>query len=169
MRDKAEGKSRFPAGIETERGAADDAEPGRSSGPRTQTAPEGLTPGARSRRPLVIWGAGAMGGSIGGVWAREGWDVLFVDNWGLVGEDSNDSDRTTQQLKALNALRDVRPDLAIVLIHHSKKTSANGAQGRRLSDDIRNSNAISSWYDIGLLYQRRSEQDPHRIVHPIAQ
>ena len=29
--------------------------------------------------PVLIWGAGAMGGSIGGVWAREGVEVLFVD------------------------------------------------------------------------------------------
>jgi len=32
-----------------------------------------------STEPLVVWGAGAMGGSIGAVWAREGVEVLFVD------------------------------------------------------------------------------------------
>lgn len=34
----------------------------------------------RSNPPLVIWGAGAMGGSIGGVLAREGQPVVFVDS-----------------------------------------------------------------------------------------
>lgn len=34
---------------------------------------------ARQGPPLVIWGTGAMGGSIGGVLAREGRRVLFVD------------------------------------------------------------------------------------------
>lgn len=32
-----------------------------------------------SGQPLLVWGAGAMGGSIGGVLAREGRAVLFVD------------------------------------------------------------------------------------------
>ncbi|MBM3569086.1 MAG: ketopantoate reductase family protein [Alphaproteobacteria bacterium] len=30
--------------------------------------------------PIVIWGAGAVGGTIGAYWARAGHDVLFVDN-----------------------------------------------------------------------------------------
>jgi 2-dehydropantoate 2-reductase len=30
-------------------------------------------------KTLVVWGAGAMGGSIGAAWVREGMDVLFVD------------------------------------------------------------------------------------------
>ncbi|MBI3710040.1 MAG: 2-dehydropantoate 2-reductase [Proteobacteria bacterium] len=30
--------------------------------------------------PLVIWGAGAIGGTLGAYWVRAGHDVLFVDN-----------------------------------------------------------------------------------------
>ena len=39
-----------------------------------------MSPGnTPAHEPLVIWGAGAMGGSIGGVLARAGTPVLFVD------------------------------------------------------------------------------------------
>lgn len=30
--------------------------------------------------PIVVWGAGAIGGSLGAAWLREGHDVIFVDN-----------------------------------------------------------------------------------------
>jgi ketopantoate reductase len=34
---------------------------------------------AGSSSPLLVWGAGAMGGTIGGVLVKEGWPVVFVD------------------------------------------------------------------------------------------
>ncbi len=36
-------------------------------------------PGPEIGRPVVIWGAGAMGGCIGAAMARGGMNVLFVD------------------------------------------------------------------------------------------
>ena len=29
--------------------------------------------------PILIWGAGAIGGTLGAYWARAGFDVLLVD------------------------------------------------------------------------------------------
>ncbi|MGD8867048.1 MAG: 2-dehydropantoate 2-reductase [Gemmatimonadales bacterium] len=44
-------------------------------------APAGTDPegSLRSNPPVLIWGAGAMGGTIGGVLAREGQPLVFVD------------------------------------------------------------------------------------------
>ena len=30
--------------------------------------------------PVLVWGAGAIGGTIGAAWVRAGHDVVFVDN-----------------------------------------------------------------------------------------
>lgn len=37
------------------------------------------TPSARSSGPILVWGAGAIGGTIGAYWARAGHEVVFVD------------------------------------------------------------------------------------------
>ncbi len=47
--------------------------------PPAKGPPGGRSSGSYPGPPLVIWGAGAMGGSIGGVLVREGERVLFVE------------------------------------------------------------------------------------------
>lgn len=46
---------------------------------RAAPAGEAAVGRSRSQAPLLVWGAGAMGGTIGGVLAREGHSVVFVD------------------------------------------------------------------------------------------
>jgi 2-dehydropantoate 2-reductase len=38
-----------------------------------------MTADAKAPRPILIWGAGAIGGTLGAYWARAGLDVLLVD------------------------------------------------------------------------------------------
>ena len=45
----------------------------------TREALEGPWPTKPLNDPIVIWGAGAIGGTLGAYWARAGVDVLLVD------------------------------------------------------------------------------------------
>jgi len=90
-------------------------------------------------------------------------DLLCVDNWSLVASgDSNDADEVTPQLAALANLRDRRPELTVLLVHHARKTGPDrGAE--RLTDMIRNSSAFGAWYDAGLVLARADEQSPVKV------
>src|SRR5690606_3139399 len=89
-----------------------------------------------------------------------GLDVLMLDNWALVATgDSNDADEVTPQLTALSGLRDRRPNLTVILVHHARKAGQDrGAE--RLTDIIRNSSAFGAWYDAGVVLARADELSP---------
>ncbi|HEY1757744.1 MAG TPA: AAA family ATPase [Bryobacteraceae bacterium] len=49
-------------------------------------------------------------------------DVLIIDPWRLwLGADENDAERVVQGLRALASLRESRPRLTIIIIHHVRK------------------------------------------------
>lgn len=89
-----------------------------------------------------------------------GLDVLMLDNWALVATgDSNNADEVTPQLDALTGLRESRPNLTVILVHHARKAGQDrGAE--RLTDMIRNSSAFGAWYDAGLVLARADELSP---------
>lgn len=87
-------------------------------------------------------------------------DLLLLDNWSyLATGNSNDSDEVTPQLDALSRLRERRPGLTVVLVHHARKAPQDGG-GDRLTDVIRNSSAFGAWYDVGVVLARRGESGP---------
>jgi len=89
-----------------------------------------------------------------------GLDVLMLDNWALVATgDSNDADEVTPQLAALSGLRDRRPNLTVILVHHARK-AAQDRGSERLTDMIRNSSAFGAWYDVGIVLSRKDEFSP---------
>ncbi len=49
-------------------------------------------------------------------------DVLIIDPWRLwLGADENDAERVVKGLRALSSLRESRPTLTIIIIHHVRK------------------------------------------------
>lgn len=92
-------------------------------------------------------------------------DLLVVDNWSYVATgDSNDSDSVTRQLQRLSEARVKRPGLVVCLVHHARKTrKGDGAEANRVTDLVRNSSAISAWYDVGVLLARKDETTPIRV------
>ena len=65
-------------GVNWEPGTGGLGNPGRSGGPEVGGW-NSATGGERDGAPLVIWGVGAMGGSIGAALVEAGHEVLFVD------------------------------------------------------------------------------------------
>ena len=91
---------------------------------------------------------------------RMGTKLLIVDAWQYVATgNSNDADEVTPQLMALSSLRDVVPDLTVLLIHHARKQTAD-AKDERLTDLIRGSGAFGAWYDCGVALSRKDEDSP---------
>lgn len=87
-------------------------------------------------------------------------DLLIVDNWSYVSTgNSNDADEVTPQLDALSRLREVSPELSVLLVHHARKTTADKS-AERLTDLIRNSSAFGAWYDVGMAFSREGEASP---------
>jgi hypothetical protein len=53
---------------------------------------------------------------------KTGADVLIIDPWRLwLGADENDAEAVVQGLRALAGLRESRPALTIIIIHHVRK------------------------------------------------
>src|SRR3982750_1861608 len=50
-----------------------------SKRPAPSSKPTGTEPAIMNGSPLLIWGAGAIGGTVGAYWRRAGHEVLFVD------------------------------------------------------------------------------------------
>jgi hypothetical protein len=89
-------------------------------------------------------------------------DLLVIDSWSYVSTgNSNDSDSVTPQLEALSRLREHRPGMSVLLVHHARKVGRdNPGNADRLTDLIRNSSAFGAWYDAGLVLARRDERSP---------
>lgn len=90
-------------------------------------------------------------------------DLLAIDAWAYVSTgDSNAADEVTPQLQRLSALRDSRPGLTVLLVHHARKTLQDrGAE--RLTDLIRNSSAFGAWFDAGFVLSRADETAPVKV------
>lgn len=92
-------------------------------------------------------------------------DLLMIDNWSYVATgNSNDSDEVTPQLKALSSLRDARPNLSVLLVHHTKKVGGGDKRGSdRITDLTRNSTAFGAWFDVGIMLERQDGFAPVKV------
>ena len=63
--------------------------------------------------PIVVWGAGAIGGAIGAYFVRAGQDVLFVDQDASHVEVMNREGLTIEGLNAGSGARHVQPYSAL--------------------------------------------------------
>lgn len=116
------------------------------------------------RPPLVLTDTKAVNALAGHVKDHD-LDVLIVDSWSYVSTGNpNDADIVTPQLMALSAIRDARPGLSVILVHHARKsTQSSGGHDERLTDVIRNSTAFGAWYDSGIVLSRDNETAPIKV------
>ncbi len=91
-------------------------------------------------------------------------DLLVIDAWAYAAEGNSNEDWTvTPQLQAVSRLRDHRPGLSTLIVHHARK-SGSDPEGERLTDIIRGSGAFGGWYDAALVLARKDEASPHVTV-----
>lgn len=89
--------------------------------------------------------------------------LIIVDIWGRfesrTPSTKNDYDRITQTMQPIQALA-VEFDVAILLIHHTKKSTGEGAQGGDPFDQVLGSRALTSNMDLTMTLTRtRMQQD----------
>lgn len=89
--------------------------------------------------------------------------LIIADIWGRfesrTPSTKNDYDRITQTMQPIQALA-VEFDVAILLIHHTKKSTGEGAQGGDPFDQVLGSRALTSNMDLTMVLTRtRMQQD----------